>query len=174
MASERLAVLGDQAVVRSPYSRPVRVGLCWGILVVGVLTAGCSDAGQSGVTYARFRFSCCTSADVSQVWRAGESVDLHWMVESATATTDAAPHPIVLTAILTGPYVDVLTLKKGGGAASAVQGPVIRTDDRTPTPPVTAFLLPKDLPHGYYDLRFKVDFGNGNSEGGDSVVQVES
>ena len=81
---------------------------------------------------------------------------------------------MVLTAVLVGPYSDVTTLKRASRVTHAVQGSIITSDDRTApaTDQVTTLLLPADLPHGYYRLNLKWDFGGGNSAGASSIVSV--
>jgi hypothetical protein len=135
--------------------------------------AACGGSPQPGVTYPRYQFTCCTTADIYQVWHPGQAVRLHWIVQPASSTGDTTRHPLVLIAVLMGPYSDVPTLKKGGPTTYAVQGPVVRTDDRTPAPaPITEFILPADLPEGFYNLEIKVDSGGGNYMAASSVVQV--
>ena len=118
--------------------------------------------------------TCCTKADINQLWQPGSTVELHWIVESASRTTVNPTHKAIATAVLMSPYSDATTLKQASGATHAVQGSVIAIDDRTPpsTTPVTTFLLPADLPPGYYNLNLKWDFGDGSSAGGSSIVRV--
>ena len=144
-----------------------------GMVAAGFL-AGCSpsSAGQSGVTYARYRFTCCTTSDIQSAWHPGETVSLHWIVVAAGATADSRPLPIIITAVLAGPYVNVNGLKGGAPAARTLPAAVLNTDDRNPTAPTSTFALPSDLAPGFYNLAFKVDYGGGNSLAGASVVQV--
>jgi hypothetical protein len=129
--------------------------------------------GPSPVTYTAYQLTCCTKADIEQLWHPGTEVDLHWIVESSTTTVNPA-HKVVITATLKGPYSDIDTLKHASGATKVVQGSVITMDDSVPPPEpaVSIFLLPADLPPGYYNLAFKSDFGGGNSAGGASIVRV--
>ncbi len=129
-------------------------------------------AGQQPVTYTQYQFTCCTSADVNQIWQPGSTVELHWIVKTATVTAVNPTHSVVLTAELQGSYNDVAMLKQSKGATHIVQGSVIRADDRTSGAPITTFLLPADLPAGYYNLVFKDDFGGGNSMSAASIVRV--
>jgi hypothetical protein len=126
------------------------------------------------VTYSAYQLTCCTRADVEQVWKPGTEVDLDWIVQNTTTTTVSPSHKVVVTATLMGPYSDIPTLKHASGATHVVQGSVIEMDDRVPPPDpaVSIFLLPADLPPGYYNLAFKTDFGGGNSAGGASIVRV--
>jgi hypothetical protein len=134
----------------------------------------CGMLGPTPVTYTAYGLTCCTQADVEQLWQPGTEVDLHWIVETATRTTVNPTHKFAVVAVLTGPYADVATLKQAKGATHVVQGSVVMMDDRMapPQPRVTIFLLPADLPSGYYNLETKVDFGDGSSAGGGSIVRV--
>src|SRR5229473_3226770 len=131
-----------------------------------LLVAACGVTGPNPVTYTAYQLTCCTQA--------GAEVDLHWTVESGTKTTVNPTHKVVVVVTLTGPYADVVTLKQAKGGTHVVQGSVITMDDRVPPaePAVSIFLLPADLPPGYYNLAFNTDFGGGNSAGGASVVRV--
>jgi hypothetical protein len=138
-----------------------------------MLLSACGPAGPT-VTYTQYQLTCCTQADVDQAWRPGTAVELHWIVMSSTTTTVNPTHKAVVSAALMGPFSDIAALKRAGGAAHAVQGSIVTFDDRTPPPPdeVSSFLLPADLPPGYYQLNIRVDFGDGGSAGGGSIVRV--
>ena len=79
-----------------------------------------------------------------------------------------------------GPNSDLAALKQlvltehANGDDPAVQGSVIAMDDRTPPPttPVTTFLLPTDLPPGYYDLYLICEYGDGGSGDPRNIVRV--
>jgi hypothetical protein len=139
-----------------------------------LLVVACGATGPNPVTYNAYQLTCCTQTDIDQVWQPGKEVDLHWTVESSTRTTVNPTHKVVIVVTLTGPYADVATLKQAKGGSHVVQGSVITMDDRVPplVPEVTTFLLPGDLPAGYYKLSFKTDFGDGSSAGSASIVQV--
>ena len=147
-------------------------------LVAAALLAGCGPASpsQSGVTYARYQFSCCDKSATKQTWQPGSTVDLHWIVQNASPTTISKAYPVTLSAYLLGAFVDVPTLKKvattGGTASRIVTTPLIATNDRNAVAPVSTFVLAPDLPFGYYNLTFKVDSGEGNWYGGSGIVQV--
>jgi hypothetical protein len=141
-----------------------------------MLLVGCSSPGpaQPGVTYARYQFSCCLASEIGQVWSPGQTVQLHWIVQSATATPDSTPHNLVLTANLAGPYKDVVTLKSLRPAQRTITTASININDRTPATPISVFVLPSDLAPGLYSLTIKVDFGGGNRMDAGSIVQVGS
>ncbi len=144
------------------------------LLLPATLLTACGLPGPKAVTYTGYYLTCCTQADIDQPWKPGTTVELHWIVESFSRTTVNPTHKAVATAVLTGPYSDVPTLKHASGATHSVKGSVIAMDDRTPpsTTPVTTFLLPPDLPPGYYNLNFKWDFGDGSSADSGSIVRV--
>src|SRR3989442_1146459 len=144
------------------------------VTVAAGFLGGCSpsSAGQSGVTYARYSFTCCTASDIQSAWHPGETVSLHWIVVAAGATADSRPLPINITAVLAGPYANVNGLKGGAPAARTLPAAALKTDDRNPTAPTSTFALPSDLAPGFYNLAFKVDYSGGNSLAGARVVQV--
>jgi hypothetical protein len=164
----RLAVIHSRHELR----RIPRVAIA-GMVAAGFL-CGCSpsSAGQSGLTYARYTFTCCTASDIQSAWHPGETVSLHWIVVAAGATADSRPLPITITAVLAGPYANVNGLKGGAPAARTLSAAALKTDDRNPTAPTSTFALPSDLAPGFYNLAIKIDHGGGNSVRGASVVQV--
>jgi hypothetical protein len=143
----------------------------FGLVLTPLILAACGNAAQPVGTYPTYRFTCCTGSDIKQVWHSGQTVDLHFMVETGPLTADSAEHSLVLSASLSGAYADVATLKQAGGPA-LIQGPVIKTSDRNPTPPLLSFGLPPDLPAGFYNLTIKWDSGGGNYWSTGSIVQV--
>src|SRR3989442_13306631 len=64
-----------------------------GTVAAGIL-GGCSpsSAGQSGLTYARYTFTCCTASDIQSAWHPGQTVSLHWIVVAAGAAQER-PRP---------------------------------------------------------------------------------
>jgi hypothetical protein len=89
-------------------------------------------------------------------------------------------HKVFITALLSGPYSDLAGLKQiirtdfPTGDHPAVHGSVIAMDDRTrpSTTPVTTFVLPADLPPGYYDLTLIWEDGNGGTGDPHNIVRV--
>jgi hypothetical protein len=146
----------------------------FGALAAVAVLIGCSSSspGQSGVTYASYKFSCCSGPDIQQTWHPGQTVEMHWIVQDAGQTTDNRRHSITLTAVMTGSYADAMSLKSGAVASRTLRAPAINTDDRTPTAPSSIFTLPSDLPPGLYNLVLGVDFGGGNSWSAASIIQM--
>jgi hypothetical protein len=146
----------------------------WALVLslLAALVGACVGPGQADVTHATYGFWCCPKADTSQVWHPGEAVAVQWGVRRSNETLDNTPHRIDLTAVITGPF-DQATLKNGGvSGALTVRAAVVTTDDRTPTPPVSMFAIPANLPLGLYNLRIKVDSGGDNWMASDSVIRV--
>jgi hypothetical protein len=161
-------VAHDRGSVRRIFRWVLAFALC------GALASACGLPGPSPVTYTAYQLTCCTRADIEQVWAPGTSVDLHWIVQTSSRTTINPTHKVVITAVLQGPFSDVTTLKRSGAATHAVQGSALTFDDRTlpSAEQVTTFSLPPDLPAGYYNLNMRWDLGDGSSVAGSSVVRV--
>ena len=130
------------------------------------------------VTNSPYSLTCCTQADINRPWQPGTTVDLHWTVESDNLLDlvfDKNPtHKGFITALLSGPYSDPAGLSAGAAGSSAVHGSVIAMDDRMrpSTTPVTTFVLPADLPPGYYDLVLIWDDGTGDTIDPRNIVRV--
>ena len=143
------------------------------------------------VTDSTYSLTCCTQADINRPWQPGTNVDLHWTVESESGANllldrvfETNPtHKVSITALLSGPYSDLAGVKQniqGGSplgdhpATADVHGSVIAMDDRTrpSTTPVTTFVLPADLPPGYYDLILLWEDGNGGTGDPTNIVRV--
>jgi hypothetical protein len=109
-----------------------------------------------------------------QGWYPGKAVTLHWVVQSAAASTDDRDTPVTLSVTLSGPYPDVTSLKSGAPATVTLRLPTLVADNRVSVPLTSALDLPSDLTAGFYNLAFTDDSGNGNSWSGGSVVEVWS
>ncbi|HET9780451.1 MAG TPA: hypothetical protein VFR33_01625 [Candidatus Dormibacteraeota bacterium] len=150
--------------------------LAW--LVFGLVAATACGAGSQPppVTFTQYQLTCCAEADIDHAWQPGTTVELHWIVMANTVTTVNPSHKAVSTAQLLGPFSDVDTLKHATAGQYVVQGSIVAIDDRVPpaTPPVSVFILPADLPAGYYQLNIHTDLGDGTSLGSGSIVQVRT
>ncbi|HET7467870.1 MAG TPA: hypothetical protein VFL29_14525 [Candidatus Dormibacteraeota bacterium] len=144
-----------------------------GITVTALLTA-CGDVGSPATHYTAYRLTCCAQGDIERTWQPGTAVDLHWIPSTTEVTAVNPSHRVTITATLSGPYADVLTLKQGKTAAREVPGSTVTYDDRVAPAAgtVMTFLLPADLPPGLYNLETNWDFGAGDSASAGSVVQV--
>ena len=139
------------------------------------------------VTDSPYSLTCCTRADINRPWQPGTTVDLHWTVKSDNLLDlvfDTNPtHKGFITALLSGPYSDLAGLKQSiltgtpagdHPAATSLHGSVIAMDDRTrpSTTPVTTFLLPTDLPPGYYNLGLYWSYRDGGIGDPTNFVRV--
>lgn len=143
--------------------------------LAGVLLSACGYYAPQPVTYTEYQLTCCTKADVEQVWRPGTTVALHLIVQKSTKTAVNPSHRVVLTSVLVGPFEDVTSLKHSSTGAHSVNGAEIVFDDSTQPAPesqVMSFVLPSDLPSGFYQLNLRWDFGGGNAVESGSVVRV--
>ena len=133
--------------------------------------------------------TCCTRADIDRPWQPGTTVELHWTVELNSFNVpdrvfdkfENPTHKVSITAFLSGPYSDPAAVNQamqpgsaGDIQAATVQGSVTTLDDRTrpSTTPVTTFVLPADLPPGYYDLTLLWQDGNGGTGDSRNIVRV--
>lgn len=141
-----------------------------------MLAAACGGSTPNTVAvYPVYQFTCCVSEDVNQTWRPGQTIELRWIVKQGAPSVSSTPHPVTLFATMYGPYSDVESLKKAGGTGAwAIQGSVVKTNDRTSSQPISTFILPSSLPPGYYNLMFADDFGSGHSANGAMVIRVGS
>jgi hypothetical protein len=149
----------------------------WKVLVASSVAAvslvGCQPTTPgSQIGYEHFRFTCCVNSDLQKAWHPGEEMALHWIAASAGMTSDATGVPIELSAVLSGPYASVATLKAGGSHARALAASPIAVTDRTPGDPVSGIVLPLDLPAGWYNLTFTIRSAGGNLVESATVVQV--
>ena len=135
-----------------------------------------------------YSLTCCTQADINRPWQPGTTVDLHWTVESQSGANlfdrvfdkfENPTHQVYIRAFLSGPCTvaglkQIIRTGPCPGDDYSVQGSVIAMDDRTrPSPvPVTTFVLPADLPPGYYDLTLIWADGNGGIGDPRNIVRV--
>ncbi|HSP09756.1 MAG TPA: hypothetical protein VLU92_09200 [Candidatus Dormibacteraeota bacterium] len=149
--------------------------LGWGfaVLLPLVFLAVCGPAPQA-VTYTAYYLVCCTQAELDQPWRPGTTVELSWIVESVRRTTVNPTHKAVATGVLTGPYSDAPAPQSASGATHTVHGTTVAMDDRMApsATPVATFVLPANVPPGYYNLNMRWDFGDGSLAESDSTVRV--
>jgi hypothetical protein len=102
------------------------------LLAVAVLGTGCtSQSPVVGVQHARYEYSCCQDSDLGTLHHPGEEITLHWIVTAEPPTGFTTAVPVTLSAVLTGPFPDVSTLKttmaSGSPPAALVAAPNVRT-----------------------------------------------
>ena len=143
-------------------------------LIGSALVTACGTVGPQATTYTAYQLTCCSPGDIERVWQPGTTVDLHWNQTASQVTTVNPSHRVVITGTLDGPYADVSTLKQLKAAAYQVRGSSVSFDDRIPpaADTVMTFLLPANLPPGFYNLNTSWDLGAGDSASGGSVVRV--
>lgn len=141
------------------------------ILFAGLLSA-CWPGFQPNGSYVRYTFNCCTAVDSQGPWRPGDTVDLGWIVGTTVLPTDDPPRSRVLTAELQGPYASVEALKGGAAATTTLAAPPLTTDDHNPAAPTSHITLPASFAPGFYNMVFAIDYGQGNSFSGASVLQL--
>jgi hypothetical protein len=146
------------------------------LLAVGMLVTGCtSQAPVVTVQHARYQYSCCQDGDVGTVHHPGEAITLHWIVTAAPATGSTAAVPVTLSAVLTGPFPDVSTLKtamaSGSPPAALVAAADVQTTDRAGGAPTSTLRLPALAAAGFYDVRTTVASGGGDLSA-DGIIRV--
>ena len=143
------------------------------IALVASVVAGCSACSSTvAVSYERFQFTCCAnSAALTHAWHPGQVITLQWSAESVGMTADDSQHPITLTAILTGPYASVASLKAGGTHSETLLASPMRVTDRTASSADSQIALPLDLAPGWYNLVTTIKSPGGSTSGA-TVIQV--
>jgi hypothetical protein len=142
--------------------------------------AGClilSACAEQPAIYGAYSYSCCAETIGTTWFHAGQNLTLHWQQMPPYLTTNATPHPLVLSLSLTGPFANVDTLKlaisqgsKTAGVRTITATPV-SANDRSVEAPASQLQLPVDLPPGFYNLVAQI-VDAGQSSGGGSIVKV--
>lgn len=131
-----------------------------------------SEPPTSGVKRATFSYTCCTSADIDRVYRAGDVMKVHWIVQEGAPTSASQPTQVDLSAKLTGPYADVTSLKQHAPTDSpSISAAPLVTSDWAGGAPTSRLLIPANAAPGFYDLSTSTKSG-GTGSGGGSVVRV--
>ncbi|MEU2702391.1 hypothetical protein [Micromonospora aurantiaca (nom. illeg.)] len=137
------------------------------------LLAACGAEPSEMVAEVPPTYTCCEDLDVDKPYQPGQTLTVHWTVESPDEPGSASPQ-VELAARLTGPFGTVDDLK----AASAVPGLVTFTATPvrpTGTPgerPASTIVIGPDAEPGFYDLATSV-VGDGNTTtSGSSIIQV--
>lgn len=99
-------------------------------------------------------YSCCRQSDVDQILEPGQTFDVHW-VAGAPGSPDLPNRYLTLAATLIGPYRDPFTSLAEGNVYT-VNAQDVTADTWEAQMPVSAMVLPTDLPKGLYQLRTKV------------------
>ncbi|MFG2107102.1 hypothetical protein [Micromonospora chersina] len=141
------------------------------------LLAACGTEPSGPVSAARVTYTCCDAQDVDRPYQPGQTLTLHWTVESPDQPGGTPPQ-VELTARLTGPFATV------GDVKAATEGtpnaPGLVTFAATPfrpsgTPderPVSAVVIGPDAKPGYYNLVTSVVEGGNTASGAGSIIRV--
>ncbi|MBB4751376.1 hypothetical protein [Actinoplanes lobatus] len=125
---------------------------------------------------AQVTYSCCSAEDVDTLYRPGQTMSVHWMVEAPNGPATDAP-PVELTARLSGPYATVEELKAAEGDLRNPAGdvtftaPPIRPTGTPGEQPVSSIPISADARPGYYYLITSENQGGGSVSGG-SIIRV--
>jgi hypothetical protein len=145
-----------------------------GTLVVATLgLSGCATANSgNSISYEPYTYTCCGASGTQRTWHPGDTYTLQWIVEAAGSTTDSTGQRVTLSAVLTGPYQSITTLKAGGAALMTLRATPIAITDRIHENPVSTIVLPVNLPAGYYNVADRMEFAGGGAVGSGRIIQV--
>ena len=144
-----------------------------GTLVVTTLgLSGCATANYgNSISYQRYTYTCCGASDTQGTWHPGDTYTLRWTVEAAGSTTSTGQR-VTLSAVLTGPYQSITTLKAGGAALMTLRATPIASTDRIHENPVSTIVLPVNLPAGYYNVADRIELAGGGAVVSARIIQV--
>ncbi|MGC4815186.1 hypothetical protein ACLQ29_32135 [Micromonospora sp. DT228] len=148
-------------------------------LVMPLLAACDADpADPAGpVTATSVTYSCCEARDVDRPYQPGQTLTVHWAVESPDEPGGTPPQ-VELTARLTGPFAAVGDLKAATEGTPTVPGLVtfaaapVRPSGTPDERPISTIVIAADAKPGYYNLVTAVVGGDNTASGGGSVVRV--
>jgi hypothetical protein len=121
-------------------------------------------------------YTCCDAKDVDTHYQPGQTMAVHWIVNSENGTAEGGPQ-VELAARLTGPYAAVADLKAAASDTRSASGDVtfaaapVRPSGTAGERPVSTILIGSDAKPGYYNLIFSVT-QDGGTVGGASIVRV--
>ncbi|SCE66704.1 hypothetical protein GA0070607_0149 [Micromonospora coriariae] len=141
------------------------------------LLAACGVEPSGPVAAAPVTYSCCEALDVDRLYQPGQTMAVHWTVESSD-DSGATPPRVELTARLTGPFATAGDLKAATERTQPVPGLVtfaaapVRPSGTPGERPVSTIMIGLEAKPGYYNLVTSM-VGDGNAaSGGGSVVRV--
>ncbi|MBM0258105.1 hypothetical protein JNW89_16060 [Micromonospora sp. 4G55] len=129
------------------------------------------------MTAASVTYSCCEAQDVDRPYQPGQTLTVHWTVESPDEPGRTPPQ-VELTARLTGPFATVGDLKAATEGTPNVPRLVtlaaapVRPSGTPDERPVSTVAIGSDAKPGYYNLVTSVVDGGNTASGGGSIVQV--
>jgi hypothetical protein len=151
-----------------------RVALVACLALAGLV--GCGTRPSTPASAAPKTYTCCEAKDVDRTYQPGETLALHWIVNSPNGPAAGSPG-VELTARLTGPYQSVEDLKaatpdtRDAGGAVTFAAPPVHPSGAPDEQPVSTIAIGADARSGYYNLMFSAA-QNGGAAGGSSVVRV--
>ncbi|MGN9803046.1 hypothetical protein [Micromonospora sp. L32] len=139
------------------------------------LLAACSAEPSGPVAAAPVTYSCCEARDVDRLYQPGQTLTVHWTVESPDEPGGTPPQ-VELTARLTGPFATVGDLKAATegtvpGLVTFAAAPV-RPSGAPDERPVSTIVIGQEAKPGYYNLVTSLVDNDNTASGGESVVQV--
>ncbi|MFD0783405.1 hypothetical protein ACFQZ8_05655 [Micromonospora azadirachtae] len=144
-------------------------------LVVPLLAA-CGTGPSGPVTAAPATYTCCEAQDVDRPYQPGQTLTVHWIVESPDEPGGTPPQ-VELTASLTGPFATAGEVKAATGAdpnapglATFTAAPV-RPSGTPDERPVSTIVIGPEAEPGYYNLVTSVG-GDDHTGSSGSIVRV--
>ncbi|GIF48078.1 hypothetical protein DFJ67_2028 [Asanoa ferruginea] len=129
--------------------------------------SGCTESASPTVTVT---YSCCVAADVETQYRPGQTMTVHWIVQTPEGPVSGPPQ-VELTASLAGPYASADDLKGGAAPATTYTAVPVRPAGTPDEQPVSTIVIGADAQPGYYNLVTSAN-QDGATAGGSSVVRV--
>ncbi|PSK63099.1 hypothetical protein B0E53_04968 [Micromonospora sp. MH33] len=139
--------------------------------------AACGAEPAGPVTAASVTYSCCEARDVDRPYQPGQTLTVHWTVESPEEPGGTPPE-VELTARLTGPFATVGDLKAATEGTPNVPGLVtfaaapVRPSGTPDERPISTIVIAADAKPGYYNLVTSSVGDDNTASGGESVVRV--
>jgi hypothetical protein len=154
--------------------KPSRVGIVACLAVP--LLASCSAEPVKPVATTQMAYSCCEAKDVDTLYQPGQTVTVHWTVQSPDNPA-ASPPQVELAARLTGPYATVDGLKAATADTRSAAGEVtftaapVRPSGAPDERPVSTIAIGPDAKPGYYSLITSIR-EDGDTADGAGIVRV--
>lgn len=146
-----------------PSPRPLLMGVV--CVLAGVLATGCTSAPLAGTHPSmNLWYTCCATDVGTTAWHPGQRVRLPWTAIYPKLRKATWRPPLILTAVLTGPYGTTSRLKnanKFGPDQSRIvaAAPAIKLASVPTSSPVSFVTIPSGAAPGSYDLSFVVTSG---------------
>jgi hypothetical protein len=135
--------------------------------------AACGAEPSGPVAAAPVTYSCCESRDVDRLYQPGQTLTVHWTVESPEEPGGTPPQ-VELTARLTGPFATVGDLKAATEGTQTVPGLVtfaaepVRPSGTPDERPVSTIVIGQEAKPGYYNLVTSLVGDDNTASGGEA------